>query len=109
MTAINEIKPRTEFGYLRVENQGESDHRGVARYWCVCQAPGCGKRVLIRGQRLRAGQRSCGCKRSVPEVVFAWHVWDGALVTCNRPKPCDYCKDGRPRVDADGNLPEPKR
>src|SRR5215469_5232296 len=103
MTAINEIKPKTEFGYLMVINQGESDTRGAARYWCVCRAPECGKRLLVKGQRLRTGQRSCGCRRDVPEIAFAFHRdADGLIVPCNKPSRCDH---GLPRVDAEGCPP----
>src|SRR5215469_16355796 len=104
MTAINEIKPKTEFGYLKVINQGESDTRGAARYWCVCQAPGCGKRLLIKGQRLRTGQRSCGCRRGVAKIAFAFHRVEAGLdrpdeiVPCNKPSRCPHCADENPRV-----------
>lgn len=106
MTAINEIKPRTEFGYLAVLNQGESDSRGAARYWCLCQAPGCGKRLLIKGQRLRIGQRSCGCRRAVPGIAFAFHWIDGEIVPCNNPAKCEH---SLPRVDEQGCSPEPRK
>lgn len=106
MTAINEIKPRTEFGYLLVQNQGESDSRGAARYWCVCRAPGCGKRLLVKGQRLRTGQRSCGCRRAVPPIAFSFHRVGGVIVPCNHP---GACAEGLLCVDEDGHPPEPAR
>ncbi len=69
MTEVYEIRPGTEFGYLRVLNQGDSDARGAAQFWVVCRAPGCGTRRLMRGHRLRSGVRSCGCRHKVPAVV----------------------------------------
>ena len=110
MTAINEIKPRTEFGYLWVQNQGESDSRGAARYWCVCRAPGCGKRLLVKGQKLRHGQRSCGCRRSVPPIAFSFHATTKfRVVPCNKPDQCAFCDLRLPLVDEDGHPPEPLR
>ena len=69
MTEVYEIRPGTEFGYLRVMNQGDSDGRGAAQFWCVCRVPGCGVRRLVKGNRLRGGQRSCGCRHKVPAIV----------------------------------------
>lgn len=64
-----EIRKGERFGYLEVINQGDSDKRGAARYWCRCHAPDCprhGERVLVMSLRLRQGRtRSCGCLRAL--------------------------------------------
>lgn len=114
MTAVAEIKPGTEIGYLRVMNQGDSNERGAARFWCECRAPGCGKRVLVMGRKLRIGQRpgahrgrSCGCCRDVPpDPWFIYHMVPlGFVVPCLDPeRPCPWCLDGSPRCDGAGNL-----
>ncbi len=67
MTAVFEIRPGTTIGYLRVINQGESNDRGAARFWVECCAPGCHKKQLMLGYRLRASNKSCGCRRNVPD------------------------------------------
>lgn len=75
MTEVYEIRSGTEFGYLRVVAQGDSDARGAARFWVVCRSPAHANdvaglpRLLVKGHKLRHGQRSCGCRVKVPAVV----------------------------------------
>lgn len=60
------------FGYLRVISREGSDKYGQALWLYQCT---CGKRVVVRGQKLRSGHtKSCGCLQSWMEKEIATYL-----------------------------------
>lgn len=74
------------FGKLLVEDRGESDASGKARWWCLCE---CGRRKLVRAMHLKQQSvRSCGeCGAAHqtgidPNAIrYECTVWSGPEVT----------------------------
>ena len=58
MPTLDNLKGQ-RFGGLAVLRQGPTGISHNARWWCRCD---CGKRKLVRGDKLRGGlTQSCGC------------------------------------------------
>lgn len=72
------------FGYLKVIKNAESK-KGKAAWLCECV---CGKQLVVAGDSLRLGQKSCGCVRRRKRThglsnSREYKIWSGIKSRCN--------------------------
>lgn len=86
-------------GMLTVKGRAASlpTRRGALACWtCVCD---CGREIVVRGEVLRRGQRSCGCVK-VGRITHnksktrAYGVWRGMIQRCTNPEIQHYPEYG---------------